>query len=165
MAPASAGCILRETFAAKKPIAKRLGKACNNIPVVLCGCFPKTVISTSMIPKAIPHRIPKTMRFMPLPVDQYVLLKIASPDFALERPETVPEFFFQVKERVRPPSVVAQGSNRLDGLGRPQGKLVVEDKVISTGAGGKRRIDAALSDSATVVVHVGGVSTLPGGES
>src|SRR3989442_601972 len=30
---------------------------------------------------------------------------------------------------------------------------------------GHQHIDAALSDSATIVVHVGGVSTLPGGES
>ena len=51
IAPASAGCIRSETFAAKKPIAKRLEKACNNIPVVRSGWFPKTVISRTLWPQ------------------------------------------------------------------------------------------------------------------
>src|SRR5580692_7284822 len=64
IAPANAGCTRSETFAANKPMAKRLEKACKSIPVVRSGWFPKTIISTSITPNAMPHSIPRTIRFM-----------------------------------------------------------------------------------------------------
>jgi hypothetical protein len=47
---------LLDDDAANKPIAKRLEKACKSIPVVRSGWFPKTVISTSITPNAMPQR-------------------------------------------------------------------------------------------------------------
>src|SRR3989442_487710 len=54
----------RETWAAKKPIANRLKKGCRRIPVDLSGWLPKTPIRPLSTPKAMPQRVPNTMRFM-----------------------------------------------------------------------------------------------------
>src|SRR5450755_773753 len=63
-APVSTGGNPKETLQARKPIAKRLENACNNIPVVRSGWLPKTVINTSAVPNVIPDKTPRTVRFM-----------------------------------------------------------------------------------------------------
>lgn len=53
-----------ETFAPRKPIAKRLKKACDSINAVFSGCFPRIVINPSTILSAIPNSIPSAGRFI-----------------------------------------------------------------------------------------------------
>src|SRR5438105_1624094 len=63
-APEIAGCIRSATLAARKPIAKRLKKACKSTATDLSGCFPKTTIAASSRPNTMPHKMPKMTRFM-----------------------------------------------------------------------------------------------------
>src|SRR5947208_5893550 len=63
-APEIAGCIRSETLAARKPMAKRLEKACKSIASDLSGCLPNTTIAASSRPNTMPHKMPKMTRFM-----------------------------------------------------------------------------------------------------
>src|SRR5437899_449286 len=86
-APEIAGCIRSATLVARKPMAKRLENACKSIARDLSGCLPKTTIEASSKPNTIPHKMPKTTRFMEtsyLPVRSFALYAQLLYSFAVQ---------------------------------------------------------------------------------